>query len=68
MPANRVGQHAMGPQGRLLETPSDVARHASQIYLQAGVSHAMPPPNAIQMDPEARATLVAWVREVRSGG
>ena len=56
------------PKGVYLETPGDVARHASEIYLHAGVSHAMPPPNAIQMDLEARATIIAWVREVRTGG
>lgn len=53
------------PKDILLETQSDVARHAEQIYLHAGVSHAMPPPNAIQMDDESRALIVAWVREVR---
>jgi len=61
------GDMQWAPKGVYLETPSDVARHASEIYLQAGVSHAMPPPNAVQMDLEARATLVAWVREVRAG-
>lgn len=54
------------PKGVLLETESDVARHADQIYMHAGLSHAMPPPNAIQMDQESRALIVAWVREVRS--
>lgn len=53
------------PRGVVLETESDVARHASQIYLQAGLSHAMPPPSAIQMDEKARRDIVAWVREVR---
>ena len=62
------GNMQWAPKGVYLETPSDVARHASEIYLQAGVSHAMPPPNAVQMDAEARATLVSWVREVRNGG
>ena len=60
------GNMQWAPKGVYLETPSDVARHASAIYLQAGVSHAMPPPNAVQMDPEARMTLVKWVRDVRS--
>ncbi|WP_425040163.1 urate hydroxylase PuuD [Primorskyibacter sp. S187A] len=54
------------PKDVLLETESDVARHADQIYLQAGVSHAMPPPNAIQMDDDARRAIVAWVRDVRA--
>lgn len=53
------------PSGVYLETAQDIARHADQIYLQAGISHAMPPPNAIQMDPQARQMIVAWIREVR---
>ena len=60
------GNMKWAPKGVYLETPGDVARHADQIYLQAGVSHAMPPPNAVQMDEEARRNIVAWVREVRS--
>ncbi len=48
------------PKGVLLETTGDVARHARQIYLHAGVSHAMPPPNAIQMDAESREIIIAW--------
>ncbi len=51
------------PKGVVLETRSDVARHAEQIFLQAGVSQAMPPPNAIQMDQAARAALVTWYRQ-----
>ncbi|MEL7178728.1 MAG: urate hydroxylase PuuD [Pseudomonadota bacterium] len=62
------GKMQWAPKGVYLETPSDVARHASAIYLQAGVSHAMPPPNAVQMDAVARATLVNWVRRARDGG
>jgi len=60
------GNMQWAPKGVYLETPGDVARHADQIYLQAGVSHAMPPPNAVQRDEEARRNIVAWVREVRS--
>ncbi|MEM1076048.1 MAG: urate hydroxylase PuuD [Pseudomonadota bacterium] len=54
------------PKGVFLETEADVARHAGQIYLQAGISHAMPPPNAVTMSPGDRAALVSWVQEVRS--
>ncbi len=54
------------PKGVLLETKADVARQAEQIYLQAGLSHAMPPPNAIEMDMEARQSIVAWVQESRA--
>ena len=53
------------PKNVYLETKGDVARYASEIYLQAGLSHAMPPPNAVQMDQKAREVIVAWVREAR---
>ncbi|MBE0452990.1 urate hydroxylase PuuD [Roseovarius autotrophicus] len=55
------------PGNVILETEADVARHADQIYLQAGLSHAMPPPNAITMEDSARAMIVAWVRAARRG-
>ncbi|MFP4238730.1 MAG: urate hydroxylase PuuD [Rhodosalinus sp.] len=55
------------PKGVVLETPEDIARHARDIYLQAGVSHAMPPGNLTWMEPEERAALVAWYRAARGG-
>ncbi|MGR3321538.1 MAG: urate hydroxylase PuuD [Pseudooceanicola sp.] len=55
------------PRGVVLETESDVARHARQVYLQAGRSHAMPPPNAVEMPAEARAQIVAWYRGATGG-
>jgi len=54
------------PKGVVLETEADVARHADQIYLHAGLSAAMPPPNAIQMDTEARDLIVAWYRQAKA--
>ncbi len=57
----------IAPKGVHLETPADVARHAQDIYLQAGVSHAMPPPNALQMLPDYRADIVAWYRAATGG-
>lgn len=56
------------PKGVYLETQADVAKHATQIYLHAGVSHAMPPPNAIQMDDDARETLITWITNARNDG
>ncbi|MFW2589359.1 urate hydroxylase PuuD [Sagittula sp. SSi028] len=56
------------PKGVVLETRADVARHADQIYMQAGRSHAMPPPNAIDMDPQARQQIVTWYRSATKGG
>ncbi|MGB0798664.1 MAG: urate hydroxylase PuuD [Planktomarina sp.] len=54
------------PKGIVLETRSDVAKHANAIYLHAGVSQAMPPPNAIQMKEDARRAIVDWIAEVRA--
>ena len=54
------------PKAVYLETPQDVARQARQVYLQAGASHAMPPPNAFAMPEESRARIVAWYRDTRS--
>lgn len=54
------------PKGVFLETRSDVARNAEAIYLHAGVSSAMPPPNAIEMDAEARSKIIAWVKEAEA--
>lgn len=54
------------PKGVFLETPADVARHAEQIYLHAGRTHAMPPPNAFEMGSEDRALIVAWIKEARA--
>ena len=59
------GNMRWAPKGVFLETPQDVARHADKIYLQSGVSHAMPPPNAVQMSQEARELIVNWTRNVR---
>ena len=54
------------PKAVYLETPQDVARQAQQVYLQAGASHAMPPPNAFAMPEESRAHIAAWYRDTRS--
>jgi len=50
------------PKNLLLETPADVAHAARQIYIQAGVSHAMPPANVSWMEAEERAVIVKWYR------
>ena len=57
------------PKGVILDRPEDIARWAPEIYLQAGVSHAMPPANVSFIEPEERAKIVAWYRGVtRSDG
>jgi uncharacterized membrane protein len=50
------------PRGLFLETQTDIARAAREIYVQAGVTNAMPPANVSFIEPEERAKLVAWYR------
>ena len=55
------------PKGVRLDTRALVAHHAREIYLQAGVSHAMPPGNLSYMEPDERAAIVAWYQGVAAG-
>ncbi|SLN49307.1 urate hydroxylase PuuD [Roseisalinus antarcticus] len=50
------------PKGVLLETPGDIARNARAIYVQAGLSHAMPPANITNIEDDHRRALVRWYR------
>ena len=52
------------PKGVLLETEADVARNAQAIYLQAGITHAMPPANITYMEDQDRQAIVTWFRSV----
>ena len=54
------------PKGVHLETPAQIAGAAQRIYLQAGISHAMPPGNLSFIEPEERAQIVAWFRVVQA--
>ena len=56
------------PKGVVLETPAQIAREARRIYLQAGLSHAMPPANLSAMEPAERAAIVAWFRGAGRAG
>lgn len=55
---------AVAPRGVLLETPGDIARAAHQIYVQAGLTDAMPPANVTGMAPSERDAILRWFREV----
>ena len=55
------------PKGVVLETPSDIAHEARRIYLQAGISHAMPPGNLSLIEPQERAAIVRWYQAAGSG-
>ena len=50
------------PKGVLLETRADIARNAQQIFLQAGITDAMPPANVTFMESEDRAAIARWYR------
>jgi uncharacterized membrane protein len=55
------------PKGVRLETEHQIANAAKQIYLQSGLTHAMPPANLSYMEPEERAQIVAWYRAATGG-
>ena len=50
------------PKNILLETPADIAKNAGLIYIQAGVSVAMPPANVSYMEDAERAMIRKWYR------
>ena len=56
---------AVAPKAVALETDADIARHARAIYLQAGVSRAMPPGNLTWLEDDERAVLADWYRRSR---
>lgn len=53
------------PKGVYLETDADIARHAREIYVQAGITTAMPPANITYMEPEDRAAIRNWFNATR---
>ncbi|MEE9388301.1 MAG: urate hydroxylase PuuD [Paracoccaceae bacterium] len=55
------------PKGVRLETEAQIARLARDIYLQAGLSNAMPPANLSFIEPVERAKIVAWYRAAVGG-
>ena len=52
------------PKGVILETPDDITRAAREIYLQAGVTDAMPPANVSFMEPGERQAIIDWYRAI----
>ena len=56
------------PKGVVLETPAQIAHEARRIYMQSGLSHAMPPANLSYMEPAERAAIVEWFRSAGQGG
>ena len=58
---------ASPPKGVILEQASQIANQARDIYLQSGLTHAMPPANVSFMEPSERAAIVAWYEGARDG-
>jgi uncharacterized membrane protein len=54
------------PKDVVLETPAQIAHEAKRIYLQAGVTHAMPPANVSYIEPEEREAIVRWFQAAQS--
>ena len=50
------------PNHVFLETTADITQHAKAIYLQSGVSHAMPPANVSWMEEDERLLIRQWYR------
>ena len=50
------------PKGVVLETPAQIAHEARRIYMQAGITHAMPPANLSYIEADERAKIVEWFR------
>ena len=57
----------VAPKGVKLETESQIAAHAYQIYVQSGASHAMPPGNLTNITPQERRQIVEWYKTATSG-
>ncbi|SEG66069.1 Uncharacterized membrane protein [Thalassococcus halodurans] len=55
------------PKNVRLETSADIAVNAQGIYLQAGISHAMPPSNLTYVEEDERAAIRAWYAAATGG-
>ena len=56
------------PKDVIFETDQEIAAHAREIYLQSGLSHAMPPGNVSEIEPSERKQIVDWYRAAIEGG
>ncbi|MGG7644589.1 urate hydroxylase PuuD [Rhodovulum sp. YNF3179] len=56
------------PKDVRLETEAQIARYAKDIYLQAGLTHAMPPANVSYIEAAERRKIVEWYRAATGAG
>jgi len=50
------------PKGVMLETDAEITKHARDIFLQAGITHAMPPANVSFIEDAERKKIENWYR------
>ncbi|MDQ1847436.1 urate hydroxylase PuuD [Gemmobacter fulvus] len=55
------------PKAVLLETPAQIAQEARRIYVQAGLTHAMPPANLSYIEPQEREAIIRWYQGASAG-
>ena len=56
------------PKNVVLETPAQIAAEAERIYMQAGLTHAMPTANLSYIEPTEREAIIRWFRAAGQGG
>ena len=57
----------IAPKGVVLESQADIAKFARDIYIQAGLTAAMPPGNVTFMEADERMKIIQWYRESAGG-
>ncbi len=55
------------PKGVVLDSHPAVAKHAREIWLQSGLTHAMPPANLSFMEEDERQAIRRWFRAATEG-
>ena len=55
------------PKDVVLETPAEIAHEARRIYVQAGLTHAMPPANVSYIEPTEREAIRRWFQAAEAG-
>jgi uncharacterized membrane protein len=56
----------VAPKHVMLDSDAAIARYAREIYLQAGLSHAMPPSNVTAIESHERQMIVDWYQSAVS--
>ena len=57
----------VAPRGIFLESEAEIARAAEKIFINAGMTNAMPPANVTYMEPEERQAIIKWFKAAQQG-